>query len=113
MTDRTAADVAWLRTTLLEHQKWCRSKGGRRADLSFRDLSRLTLGKVTLAGAKLSGANLAHEKLQGANPRGADFRAGELCPGPDPAVSKGGGRRCSRCASSARSWREPAWPAPT
>ncbi|HYG87925.1 MAG TPA: pentapeptide repeat-containing protein [Azospirillum sp.] len=67
MAERTQAEIENIKGIIIGHQNWLKRKGGKRADLSFRDLSGLNLPKIDLTGAKLSGASLCGAKLMGAN----------------------------------------------
>ena len=98
MQTHATADTEEITGILLAHQNWLRRRGGRRADLSFRDLAGMDLRRVTLTGAKLAGANLSGARLvtadlsqtdlfgadleradlTGANLSGADLRGANL-----------------------------------
>jgi uncharacterized protein YjbI with pentapeptide repeats len=67
MAERTQAEIENIKGIIVAHQNWLKRKGGKRADLSFRDLTGLNLPKIDLTGAKLSGASLCGAKLMGAN----------------------------------------------
>jgi len=62
-----------LDALLVEHAKWLRNDGGKRADLSWADLS-----WVNLSWANLSGANLSRANLSGANLWRADLSDANL-----------------------------------
>jgi uncharacterized protein YjbI with pentapeptide repeats len=62
-----------LAEIFFEHKKWLRDDGGKRADLSYADLSR-----ANLSGADLSRANLSRADLSGANLSGADLSYANL-----------------------------------
>ncbi|MDR3515766.1 MAG: pentapeptide repeat-containing protein [Azospirillaceae bacterium] len=67
-----------IREAILDHQRWLRSRGGRKADLSFCDLSSFALAGVNLSSAKFSGANLAKANLRGTNLSNADLFGADL-----------------------------------
>lgn len=67
-----------IKTAIIDHGRWLRRKGGRRADLSFQDLSSLDLDRIDLTGAKFTGANLARVSLKGAKLVEADLFGADL-----------------------------------
>lgn len=62
-----------VKAALEQHSRWLQHKGGRRADLSFQDLSGLNFNGANLTGAKFAGASLARARLRGANLSNADL----------------------------------------
>ncbi|WP_207459881.1 pentapeptide repeat-containing protein [Azospirillum sp. SYSU D00513] len=78
MTALVPNDVETIKAAVAAHQKWLKHRGGRRADLSFRDLSRFNLERINLSGAKLAGANLAGARLAGADLSQADLFGADL-----------------------------------
>ena len=83
MADQTEEEIAAINNELVLHGKWVRRVGGRRADLSFRNLSGLALKKLRLngckfTGANLHGANLTESDLSGADLFGADLEGADL-----------------------------------
>lgn len=79
MAERDPKEIDELRTIIQAHQAWLkRPSSGRRADLSFRDLSRLNLERVSLAGAKLAGANLSNTRMVKANLSQADLFGADM-----------------------------------
>ena len=61
-----------LNSILELHRKWLyNEEGGKRADLSFKNLCRANLRGANLRGANLRGADLRGANLRGANLRGA------------------------------------------
>lgn len=67
-----------IKTAVVNHGRWLQNRGGRRADLSFQDLSAFNLDQINLSGAKLAGANLAKARLRGANLSNADLFAADM-----------------------------------
>ena len=63
-----------LKAILLDHKKWLRSEGGKRADLRQADLQWANLQRADLRQADLQWANLQGADLRGANLRGDDLR---------------------------------------
>jgi len=63
---------------LVEHAKWIRSEGGKRADLSRAYLSGANLSCADLSGADLSCAYLSGANLSGANLSCADLSGANL-----------------------------------
>jgi len=83
MAERSQDEIERINRRLLDHAKWLRGKGGKRADLSFEDLSHLALQRVCLRQAVLLGAAFGHSDLSGADMThaelfGADFEAADL-----------------------------------
>lgn len=83
MTDHSPAEITAIKAILQAHQLWLKRRGGRRADLSFRNLSGLPLNRVNLTGAKLAGACLVRTRLGGADLSqtdlfGTDLEAADL-----------------------------------
>ncbi|HYH39606.1 MAG TPA: pentapeptide repeat-containing protein [Azospirillum sp.] len=78
MAERTQAEIENIKGIIIAHQNWLKRKGGKRADLSFRDLTGLNLPKIDLTGAKLSGASLCGAKLMGANLSQCDLFGADL-----------------------------------
>jgi len=79
MAERDPTEIEEIRKIILSHQAWLkRPSSGKRADLSFRDLSRLNLEKVALAGAKLAGANLSNARMVRANLSQADLFGADM-----------------------------------
>ncbi len=78
MAERTQAEIENIKSIIVGHQNWLKRKGGKRADLSFRDLAGLNLPKIDLTGAKLSGASLCGAKLMGANLSQCDLFGADL-----------------------------------
>ena len=83
MADQTEEEIATIKNELVLHGKWVRKTGGRRGDLSFRNLSGLALKKQKLNGCKFTGANLSGGNftdcdLSGADLFGADLEGADL-----------------------------------
>lgn len=74
MTDQPERDrfiKEELPVILSDHAKWLRGEGGKRADLSGRDLRCVKLIYADLAGADLTGAKLILANMRGADLTGA------------------------------------------
>lgn len=67
-----------IKNALTQHDRWLRHKGGKRADLSFQDLSGVNLSGANLTGAKLAGASFARARLRGVNFSNADLFGADL-----------------------------------
>jgi uncharacterized protein YjbI with pentapeptide repeats len=79
MADRDPTEVEEIRKIILSHQAWLkRPSSGKRADLSFRDLSRLNLERVALSGAKLAGCNLTNTRMVRADLTQADLFGADM-----------------------------------
>ncbi len=78
MSSRTPEDVQEINRELVLHNQWLSRKGGRKADLSFRDLSGMEIRNIRLSGAKLVGANLARAVLAGCDLSGAELFGADL-----------------------------------
>jgi len=79
MSERTQSEIENIKGIIIAHQSWLKRKtGGKRADLSFRNLNGLNLPKIDLTGAKLSGASLCGAKLMGANLTQVDLFGADL-----------------------------------
>lgn len=78
MTSRTVEEVQEINRELVLHNQWLTRKGGRKADLSFRDLSGMEIRNIRLSSAKLVGANLARAKLSGCDLSGAELFGADL-----------------------------------
>jgi uncharacterized protein YjbI with pentapeptide repeats len=68
---------------LMVHRNWLNGKGGRPADLDFKDMSgmnleRARLGSASLAGVNLSRSNLRRADLSKASLIGADLEEADL-----------------------------------
>ena len=59
--------ITELNKILTDHEKWCLSEGGNRADLSGANLSGADLSGADLRSADLSGADLSKTILSGIN----------------------------------------------
>ncbi|MEI6559367.1 MAG: pentapeptide repeat-containing protein [Rhodospirillaceae bacterium] len=78
MTDLTEDEVAAINNELVLHGKWVRKLGGRRGDLSFRNLAGLALKKLRLNGIKFTGANLSRVNFSDSDLTGADLFGADL-----------------------------------
>lgn len=78
MTAQAAEEVEAVNRELVLHNQWLNRKGGRKADLSFRDLSGMEIRNIRLAGARLVGANLARAILSGCDLSGAELFGADL-----------------------------------
>lgn len=79
MNSYDRAYIEDIKKILQEHQRWLKDPSqGKRADLSFCELSNLNLSRVNLAHAKLTGAGLANAKLVEANLERADLFSADL-----------------------------------
>jgi uncharacterized protein YjbI with pentapeptide repeats len=78
MTTAAREDVREINQELVLHNKWLSRQGGRRADLSFRDMSGMSICKIRLTGAKLIGTNLAKADLSGCDLMGAEMFGADL-----------------------------------
>ncbi|HYD70355.1 pentapeptide repeat-containing protein [Azospirillum sp.] len=78
MSERTQAEIETIKAALMGHQNWLKRKGGKRADLSFKNLSGLNLEKMNLSGAKLSGATFVGSRLAGADLSQTDLFGADL-----------------------------------
>lgn len=83
MAEQTEEEIAAINNELVLHGKWVRKLGGRRGDLSFRNLAGLALKKLRLNGCKFTGANLSgvnftESDLTGADLFGADLECADL-----------------------------------
>jgi uncharacterized protein YjbI with pentapeptide repeats len=78
MSTHDTAEIEEIKSILIAHQHWLRRRGGRRADLSFRDLAGLDLRRATLIGAKMAGANLAGTRLATADLSQTDLFGADL-----------------------------------
>lgn len=68
-----------LNTIIQLHEKWLRGEpGGKKADLSYADLSYADLRSANLRYADLHGADLSYADLRGADLSGADLRGANL-----------------------------------
>lgn len=78
MSTQAPDDIQGINRELLLHNQWLGRKGGRKADLSFRDLSGMAIANIRLAGARLVGANLARARLTGCDLSGAELFGADL-----------------------------------
>jgi len=67
-----------LDAVLVEHAKWLRNEGGKRADLSWANLWRANLSWADLSRANLSEANLSRADLSDANLSEANLSRADL-----------------------------------
>lgn len=67
-----------LKAILLNHEKWLRSAGEKRANLQEADLREVDLQGVNLQWANLQGVNLQEANLQGANLQGVNLQGADL-----------------------------------
>jgi hypothetical protein len=67
-----------LKTILDNHIKWLNDKGGKRADLSYANLTNADLRGADLINANLIGVNLSNANLKGADLNGANLRDANL-----------------------------------
>jgi uncharacterized protein YjbI with pentapeptide repeats len=72
------SDVHELGKILLDHRKWLRGDGGKRANLGFANLSGADLSFAYLRDANLRGADLRFADLRGADLRDANLRGANL-----------------------------------
>jgi len=56
-----------IAAVLVDHALWLRGEGGKRADLSYKNLTRASLDRASLDGVILDGAILDRASLDGAN----------------------------------------------
>lgn len=78
MSTGSRDDVKEINQELVLHNKWLNRQGGRRADLSFRDMSGMSVRKIRMTGAKLVGTNLAKADLSGCDLMGAELFGADL-----------------------------------
>ena len=78
MADQTEDEISAIKNELVLHGKWVRKAGGRRGDLSFRNLAGLALKKLRLNGCKFTGANLSNVNLTECDLTGADLFGADL-----------------------------------
>ncbi|CAK0768386.1 secreted effector protein PipB2 [Azospirillaceae bacterium] len=82
------ADLIDIKGEINLHQRWAQQRGGRRAELQFRDLSGISLRGINLNSAHMKGvslvssdltnANLSHADLVGADMEGANLTEADL-----------------------------------
>lgn len=78
MSGPSVYEAAEIKGILLNHIKWLKGEGGRRGDLSFRNLAGFALAKYRLGSLKLTGANLAGADLSGSDLTSADLFGADL-----------------------------------